>query len=48
MQHLEKKKKKKNFQIGRFKDIGSTVGEIVLSLSPIHGGENNKLGSASD
>jgi hypothetical protein len=42
------KKETNPLQRGHVKDIGSTVGETVLSLSPIHGGEDNKLGSASD
>ena len=30
------------------KDIGFTMGESVLSLSPIHGSEDNKIRSASE
>ena len=45
----ERKKERKKFQRGHVKDIGSTVGETILSLSRIPGGEDNKLvGSASD
>jgi hypothetical protein len=41
-------KERNPLQRGHVKDIGSTVGETVLSLSPILGGGKNKLGSASD
>ena len=37
-----RKKKRNPLQKGMIR----TVGEAVLSLSPIHGGEDNKLGSA--
>jgi hypothetical protein len=43
-----KKKEINPLQKGHVKNIGSTVGETTLSLSFIPGGENNKLGSASD
>jgi hypothetical protein len=38
---LRKKEKERNLlQKGHVKDIGSTVGETVLSISPILGGGN--------
>jgi hypothetical protein len=43
-----RKIEKNPVQRGHVKDIGSTVGETFLSLSPILGGDDNKLGSASD
>ena len=45
---VEKEKERNLLQKGHVKDIGSTMGEKILSLNPIHGGENNKQGSASD
>ena len=43
-----KRKERNSLQKGHVKDIGSTPCETILSLSPIPGGENNKLGSARD